>query len=161
IPLTDLPAIILPGNLSPIQFFIEAHRDNSLRENYDRVELARNILHVREALGCSQAEAGRQLGIDNASEVTKLLRVLRLPEDVLEKIGDGDGRLPFTSAYALSRLSDETTIRDLADKATRGLLCRDKLEETVIRILGGRKQRREKPIRVRTPGGLLAMIPPL
>jgi hypothetical protein len=97
IPLPDLPCQVLPHDLDGIRLFIEMHRDNALHEDYSPVETARNILHVKDQLGCSQAEAGRLLGVENSSDVTKLLSVLkRIPRDLLDKIGEGDGKLPFT-----------------------------------------------------------------
>ena len=160
VPLEDLPCMILPDDLDDIHLFIEQHRDNKLHEGYALVEQARNILHVKEQLGCSQAEAGRQLGVENPSDTSKLLRVLKgIPEDLLEKIGDGDGKLPFTSAHKLAQLSDEGQIRDLAEKAIRGLLCRDRLVDAVNKLLGNGRKVKAKPVKARTPRGLQAIIP--
>ncbi|HEU5458580.1 MAG TPA: ParB/RepB/Spo0J family partition protein [Terracidiphilus sp.] len=150
IPLPDLPCQVLPHDLDGIRLFIEMHRDNALHEDYSPVEAARNILHVKDQLGCSQAEAGRLLGVENSSDVTKLLSVLkRIPPDLLDKIGEGDGKLPFSSAYKLTQLSDEGRIRELADKAMKGLLCRDRLVDAVDRILhGAKRQKKPKPLKL-------------
>jgi ParB-like chromosome segregation protein Spo0J len=154
--LRDLPCIVLPAELGEADLFIEIVKDNRLHKEYSPIEDARNVLRVKELRGCSQAEAGRLIGIANPAEVTKLLRVLRgFPEDLFPLIGDGDGKVPFTTAYTLARLDDESTIRGLVDKVVRGLLTRDAAEDEVQRLLGTRKQPndgRVKPVTVKLPG---------
>jgi len=154
--LRDLPCILLPSDLDESALFIERIKDNRMHRPYTPIEDARNLLRVKELRGCSQAEAGRLIGIANPAEVTKLLRVLRgFPEDLFTLIGEGDGKVPFTTAYTLARLGDDSSIRELADKVVKGLLTRDATEDEVQRLLGTRKQPndcRGKPVTVKLPG---------
>jgi len=154
--LRDLPCIVLPSDLDEGALFIERVKDNRMHRPYTPIEDARNVLRVKELRGCSQAEAGRLIGIANPADVTKLLRVLRgFPEDLFPLIGDGDGKVPFTTAYALARLGDESSIRELVDKVVKGLLTRDAAEDEVQRLLGTRKQPNEcsaKSVTVKLPG---------
>jgi ParB/RepB/Spo0J family partition protein len=153
IPLKDMPCIVLPDGLDDVALFIEATRDNVMRENYSPVDLARNILFVMEKRGCTQAEAGRLLGI-KPCDVTKHLRVFKgIPEDVLNMIGVGDGKLPFSCAYLLTKLAEEQRVRDLAEKCARGLLCREGLEIEIRNLLGSNnRQQKEKPYTLSSGG---------
>jgi len=155
VPLDYMPCIILPEDMDDIHLFIEQYRDNAHHENYDRVERARAILHVKEKLGCPLAKAAQLLDIDDAGTATKLVGMLRIPEDLLEKIGEGEGKIPFTSAYELGRLHPNVEkIRELAEKVMRGLLCRDAVVTAVQTILGGGKRvKSEKPVKFRHNGG--------
>lgn len=152
----DLPCIVLPADLDDASLFIEAVKDNRLHKPYTPIEDARNILRVQELRGCSQAAAGRLIGIPNPSDVTKLLRILRgYPEDLFPLIGEGDGKIPFTTAYALAQLADEQQKRELTEKVLRGLLTRDAAEEEVRRLLHRAVRRcgdRQRNVTVELPG---------
>ncbi len=160
--LRDLPCIVLAGDLDEADLLIERVRDNRLHQPYTPMEDARNVLRVKELRGCSQAEAGRLVGVRSASDVTKLLGVLKnFPRDLHDAIGEGEGKVPFTTAYALSRLPDETRVRELAGRVVQGLLTRDAAEDLVAADLRGKSPRSPKPITARSPRGLVARIPAL
>jgi ParB family chromosome partitioning protein len=152
--LRDLPCIILPGDLDEAGLLIEQAKDNEMHKAYTPMERARNVLLVAEKRGCSHAQAGKLLGIRSASEVTKLTRVLSgFPQDLWPMIGEGDGKVPFTTAYTLARLHpNEAKIRELTDRVLKGLLTRDSAEEEVAHILSGGKKPKDKPLLIKYEG---------
>lgn len=160
--LRDLPCIVLSGDLDAADLLIERILDNRLHRPYTPLEDARNILRVKEFRGCSQAEAGRLVGVRNPSDVAKLLGVLKnFPPDLHDAIGEGEGKVPFTTAYALSRLPDPARVRELAGRVVQGLLTRDAAEDQVAADLRGKPAKPRKPITARSPKGLVVLIPPL
>lgn len=84
--LNEIPAIIKEvddqqaGELSLIE--------NLQRENLNPVEEARGYRDLMEKFGLTQEEAAERVGKSRAS-VTNLLRILKLPEDVLVLVEDG------------------------------------------------------------------------
>lgn len=152
--LRDLPCIVLPGDLDPVEMLIEQAKDNEMQKAYSPLERARNIVLVAEKRGCSHAEAGKLLGITAASKVAKLLRVLRgYPEDLWPLIGEGNGRVPVTTAYHLARLHpNEAKIRELTDRVVKGLLCRDAAEQEVGTILRGNRTPKPNAVTLRGDG---------
>jgi ParB-like chromosome segregation protein Spo0J len=153
IPLHELPCSLLPDDLDEAEFIIEAASDNELHHGYKPIERARNILRVAELRNCSHAHAGKLLGI-GAPDVTKLLRVLKsYPQDLWPLIGEGDGKVPFTTAYTLARLHpNEAKIRELTDRVVKGLLTRDAAEEEVTRFLSGGKKPKDRPLIIKYEG---------
>lgn len=147
--LRDMPCIVLPGDLDEASLLIEQAKDNELRQGYSPLERVRNMVRLQQLRGCSQAEACRLLGIGIA-DGSRWLSVLKgFPEDLHSLLGEGDGKVPITVAYQLSRLKDEGRIRDLSAKVTSGLLTRDAVESIVARELhGGRKAKAERPVKI-------------
>jgi hypothetical protein len=152
--LRDLPCIIIGDDLSEAEILIEMAKDNELRRDYSPIERARNIFKLAELQKCSLAEAGKLLGI-LPPETSKLVRVLKnFPRDLHELVGEGAGKVPFTSAYKLSMLQDEGMIRELTEKITQGLLKRDSVDLLVDQALGVKKQKKQvqKPMKISIPG---------
>lgn len=135
--LQTVPCIIVPRPQTRGLMFCDQFLDNQLHRGYTAIEKARAILHLAELENISHHEAGRRLNIPPA-EVSKLMKVIGLPDDLLPLIGEGEGRVPFSVAYTVARLEDVPTIRELFDKAARGLLTRDAAEAAVKARLSGR-----------------------
>jgi ParB-like chromosome segregation protein Spo0J len=154
----DLPCLLLPGDLDEASLLIEMAKDNELHQAYSPLERARNILRLMALRDCSQAEACQLLGI-KATEGSKWLRVLKgYPEDLHPLIGEGEGKVPVTTAYHLARLKDEPKIRELTERVKNGLLTRDSAEQIVDRELSKSKNaRRVKPVRF-SSGGITEVI---
>lgn len=149
----ELPCLVVRGEFDEADILVEQAKDNELRKNYSPMERARNIVRLAELRNGSYAEAGRLLGI-SAPEVSKLLRVLKdYPSDLHGWIGEGDGKIPVTSAYSLSRLQpDDAKIRELSKQVVDGLLTRDAVEGIVAGILGKRTERKPSPLKVKLTG---------
>lgn len=135
--LQSVPCRVEPRPQTRGGMFCDQFRDNQLHRPYTAIEKANGITRLAELDGISHHEAGRRLGIPPA-EVSKLIKVIGLPDDLLPLIGEGEGRVPFSVAYTVARLEDVTAIRELFDKAARGLLTRDAAEAAVKARLTGR-----------------------
>jgi ParB family chromosome partitioning protein len=70
----------------------------------------------------------------STSKVSRALALLDLPEDVQRRVNDG--HLAARSAYELSRLPNESTQRQLADKATSGKLTHAQAKTAVKQLKG-------------------------
>jgi ParB-like chromosome segregation protein Spo0J len=152
--LKHMPCIALDRELDEAEKLIEQAKDNQLHKPYTPIEQARNIVELKRLRpDLSYGEAGRLLGIA-APYTAKRLKVLNdYPADLHVLIGEGPGFVPFTAAYHLARLKDEQAIRDLTDKVVRGQLSRDAVTEAVTKLLGGKGQKKPKPVKVQDGGG--------
>ena len=97
--------------------------ENIQRENLNPIEEAEAFSKIIEVNNLTQEEAARKFG-KSRSYITNLLGLIKLPEQtkkyVIEK------KISMGHARALSKLSDETIINDLANKIiTDGLSVRD------------------------------------
>lgn len=133
---------------------------NAMRLDMSELEFAQVYAELLGKWKCSQAELARRLN-HNPATVAKRLGVLKnFPSDLHHLIGEGEGRIPFSVAYTLSRLSDPAKIRELAEKTVKGLYTRADAEEDVAEAMG-RGERKPKELKVKTGSGLTATFPPL
>jgi len=148
--LAEVPCIVMKAGQKEDALFVETFCDNAIRQDYSPLEKANAVCHLAAMAKISHAEAGKRLGI-GAPEVSKLMRVLHgFPQDLLPLIGEGMSKIPITSAYLMSRLPDEATIRQMADKVMHGM-SRQEVEAEVARCLGG-KQPKPKAVKVQVAG---------
>jgi len=159
VPLTQMPCVVLPHDLDAAGALIEQFRDNNLHQGYAPIEKANTLVTLMQLRKISQVKAAFILGIKE-SEATKLLKVMRnYPEDLHCRIGNGDGRIPFTTAYAFARLSpDVDKMRELTEKVIKGLLSRDDAEEMVNHLLGKQRDRRAKPVKIRAKNAVATLL---
>lgn len=156
--LRQIPVQVVEGELSESDEIQLQLDENEHRQDYRPIESFRALLRLKELNGWSNAELARQRRRP-ASEITKAFSILAgYPEDLWPLVGEGDGKVPVTTAYQLSRLEDVSAIRELTDKVVKGLLTRDAAEEVVGKLLG-KTGRRSKPVRLRTPKGVVVVIP--
>jgi len=105
--------------------------ENLQRENLNPVEEARGYKALIEEFGLTQEEAADRVG-KSRSSVANLLRILRLPETVLEKVEEG--ALSFGHARALLPLADildEKAFFALADRVINEKLSVRETEKLV------------------------------
>ena len=158
--LAEVPVQVVDRDLTETDIGLLQWEENEHRRGYSPVEKFRLMHRLKELNGWSNAELARRLKT-SAAEVTKSLAILeRYPKDLWPLIGEGDGRVPASTAYQFSRLPDDTAIRELTDKVVKGLLSRDAAEEVVAGLLK-KPTRRQKPVPARTRRGLSAVLPPL
>lgn len=97
--------------------------ENLQREDLTPVEEARAYLALMKELSYNQTELAKHVG-KSRSYVTNMLGLLNLPESVL-KLVDGQ-KLTVGHARALSKLSDEAKIEQIAKRVVKeGLSVRD------------------------------------
>ena len=88
--------------------------ENMVREDLNPVEEARACAALIEELGLSKEQLGRKIG-RSRSQVSNLVRLLDLPDEVLEMLADG--RLSEGHGRAILQAPDHDARRDLARRA--------------------------------------------
>ena len=127
--LSEIPAVILNGDdLKTAQISII---ENVQREDLNPVEEAFAYKALIDKFGMTQEEVAAKVG-KNRSTVANLLRLLDLPDEILELLKNGE--LTAGHARALLGLADEEKMLPLAQKIVeKGLSVRD--VEKTIRLL--------------------------
>lgn len=135
--LNEIPAVILEGDdLKAAQVAVI---ENVQREDLNPVEEAMAYDVLIDRYGLTQDQVAKQVG-KNRSTVTNMLRLLDLPEEVLELLKNGD--ISAGHARALLGLKNEEQMAPLAQKVVeKGLSVRD-IERT-IRLLNYEPQENE------------------
>lgn len=127
--LNEIPAVILEGDdLKAAQVAVI---ENVQRENLNPIEEALAYNTLIDRFGLTQDQVAKQVGKSRVS-VTNLLRLLDLPEEVLEMVKDG--QLSAGHARALLGLKNEEQIASLAQKIIEKDLSVRDVEKT-IRLL--------------------------
>lgn len=156
--LHELPVLVLAPTTGPLDLELATHMANEMRRDFTAAERAQFYLRVMNERGWSRAELCRQLHLTPA-KVSKTLTVFdELPTEVLERIGEGDGRIPFRAAYALTAVSDPAIRADLVARVTSGNLTVEALEEEIAELLG-KRPRNAKPVTIKLPGGVELKLP--
>ena len=127
--LTEIPAVVFDGDeLKAAQV---ALIENIQREDLNAVEEAMGYGALIDKFGLTQDQVAKQVG-KSRSAVTNMLRLLDLPEEVLEMLREGS--ISAGHARALLGLDDELAIIENAQKIIdRGLSVRE-VEALVHRI---------------------------
>ena len=127
--LNEIPAVILEGDdLKAAQVAVI---ENVQREDLNPIEEALAYNTLIERFDLTQDQVAKQVG-KNRSTVTTLLRLLELPDDVLELVRDG--KLSAGHARALLGLKNEEQMSSLAQKIVEKELSVRDVEKT-IRLL--------------------------
>jgi ParB family chromosome partitioning protein len=113
--------------------------ENLLREDLKPVEEARAYVSLMELNGWNGKEVAEKLRVP-ASQVSRALALLRLPEDIRHRVDAGE--ISARAAYELSKLKDMPQQRQLADRLATGNLTH---EEAASAVRQRRGKRRDKP----------------
>ena len=124
--LSEIPAVILDGvDLKAAQVAVI---ENVQREDLNPLEEALAYDALIDRFGLTQEQVAKQVG-KSRTAITNVLRLLQLPEEVLEFLRRGD--ISEGHARALLGLKNEAQMAPLAQKiAEKGLSVRD-VERTV------------------------------
>lgn len=118
--------------------------ENLQRKDLDVWEEAAALRQLMERCGLTQEEAARRVG-KSQSAVANKLRLLKLPEDVIDTLRSH--RLTERHARALLRLDDSDRQRLAVEYILKHQLNVAKTEEYVDKLCGGRKlPRKAKPV---------------
>ncbi len=127
--LSEIPAVVLDGD--DLKVAQVAVIENVQREDLNPIEEALAYETLIDRFGMTQEQVAKQVG-KSRSTVTNMLRLLDLPEDVLELLKSGD--LTSGHARALLGLKNEDQMISLARKIVeKDLSVRD--VERTIRLL--------------------------
>lgn len=125
--LTEIPAVVLDGD--DLKIAQVALIENIQREDLNVVEEAMGYRTLMERFDMTQEEVAKQVGKSRPA-ITNLLRLLELPEDVLELLRSGE--LSAGHARALLGLCDPELIPLFANRiVAKGLSVRE--AETLVR----------------------------
>jgi len=128
--LSEIPAVILDGDeLKAAQV---ALIENIQREDLNPVEEAMGYGALIERFGLTQEQVAKQVG-KNRTTVTNALRLLKLPDEILEMLVKGE--LTEGHARALLGLDDEQAMIDLATRVVQLSLTVRATESAVKRML--------------------------
>lgn len=117
--------------------------ENLQREDLNPIEEAEGYARLMEEFGLTQEETADRIG-KSRSAVANTLRLLNLPERVLELVKGGD--LTSGQARALLAFGDDKKIEEMATETVkRGLTVRT-LENMAKNKAKGAKKRKTKPV---------------
>lgn len=117
--------------------------ENVLREDLNPIDEAKAYNELIEKYDMTQESVAKLVGKARSS-VTNSLRILKLPENVVTMVRDGD--LSAGAAKALLPLTDEEQIYELALKSSKGEMTVRQLEKTVAKLSEPEKEvKEEKP----------------
>lgn len=127
--LSEIPAVVFSGDdLKAAQV---ALIENIQREDLNPVEEAMGYDSLIERFGLTQDEVAKQVG-KSRSAVTNMLRLLALPDEVLELLRDGE--LSTGHARTLLGLNNEEDMLPLAQRIIENGLSVREVEAAVKRI---------------------------
>lgn len=127
--LSEIPAVVFSGDdLKAAQV---ALIENIQREDLNPVEEAMGYDSLIERFGLTQDEVAKQVG-KSRSAVTNMLRLLALPDEVLELLKDGE--LSTGHARTLLGLNNEEDMLPLAQRIIENGLSVREVEAAVKRI---------------------------
>ncbi len=124
--LTEIPAII--KDMDDREFMEISLIENLQREDLTPIEEARGISTLMDTYGLTQEEVSKSVGKSRPT-VANALRLLKLPEDVLEMIENGS--LSAGHGRTLLGLEDESKIVAIADRAAEEQMSVRELEKLV------------------------------
>ena len=128
--LSEIPAVTVDGDdLKIAQISIV---ENIQRENLNPVEEAFAYSALIEKFGLTQEQLSREVG-KSRSAIANLLRLIDLPDEVLELLRDG--KITNGHARAILGLDDENQMINLAQKTVEKELSVREVEGLVRRIL--------------------------
>lgn len=114
--------------------------ENVLREDLNPIDEAKAFAELIEKYSMKQEEVAKLVGKARTS-VTNSLRILKLPENVITMVRDGD--LSAGAAKALLPLEDENVITELAMKSKNGEMTVRQLEKTVAKLISAETKKNE------------------
>ena len=137
--LSEIPAIVFDGDeLKAAQVSLI---ENIQREDLNPVEEALGYGALIERFGLTQDQVAKQVG-KSRSTVTNMLRLLELPEEVLELLKNGD--LSTGHARSLLALEDEQDMIDLASRIiARGMSVRE--TEAAVKRMNDLRNAEDEP----------------
>lgn len=132
-----VPAIVCERELLEGEALQSALVSNIQRENLNPVDSARAIQRLMALTGHNASATAAKLGC-SVSSVTKLLSILSLPSDIIERVAAKE--IPATAAYELARVSDPAKQAELARDLACGHLTRDAVTQATKQLRRGARR---------------------
>lgn len=149
--LLEIPAVVIDGDeLKAAQVSII---ENVQRENLNPVEEAMAYATLIDKFGLKQEEVAAQVG-KSRSAIANMLRLLDLPQEVLDMLGEGV--LTTGHARALLGLDDEDNVVSLAKKTVENNLSVREVENAVKKLNSISEEEAEAEIAAPSPYKMMA-----
>ena len=133
--------------ISPSEVLEQQLIENLLREDLKPVEEARAYAGLMELNGWTGKQVAERLRVP-ASQVSRALALLRLPDDIRQRVDAGE--IAARAGYELSKLENADQQRQLADRAADGNLTHEETARLVRQHRGKRRrQHRISPCHTR------------
>ncbi len=120
--LLTIPSVIEDGDVAAVDITLTQVLLNCQREDLTPLEKAKAIDAAMKSSGASATQIAAKLGLSDAT-VSRLLALLKLPESIQQHVANG--KIPLSTAYEISRISDVAKQLELATQAAGGQLTRD------------------------------------
>jgi ParB family transcriptional regulator, chromosome partitioning protein len=124
------------GDMSRSDILTEQVLENIHRSQLQPLELARAYSKLLQLNCWSQHQLSDAIHVP-ASTITRALALLKLPEDIQQKVATG--QVSARSGYEISRVKDDYTRRALADKAAAGAITHEDAARAVRQRKGRAK----------------------
>jgi ParB family transcriptional regulator, chromosome partitioning protein len=142
--LTTMTAITSEAPASPAELLALQLIENLVREDLRPIEQAKAFRSLMEAYGWSTRQLASELAVTQ-SNVVRALALLELPAAIQDQVEQGT--LAPATAYELSKVEDDRTRRDLAERVVAEGMTRAETVEVVRQAVGGPKGK-GKPARL-------------
>lgn len=139
--LTEIPAIV--RHFDDDQMLEIALVENIQREDLNPIEVALGLQTMAQTLQLSHEELAQRTGKDRTT-VTNLLRLLRLPVEIQQLVGEK--KLTMGHARALLSLENEDQQREIALRAVDGGWSVRQVEQTVRNLLNPPEPKEAEPV---------------
>ena len=126
----EIDCVFIEGELPAGEILEQQLIENCQREDLQPMELAHGFADLMKLNDWNAKQVAEAMHV-SASKVTRILALRKLPLDVQSEIAQG--RIPERTAYELSKLTCEETIRRLAQHAAKGRLTTAQARKTVTR----------------------------
>ena len=126
--LTSVPCIFVETELTSAEILEEQLVENLLREDLNPIEQATSFQRYMELVGCHAKDLASLLKV-SPSTVTRMLTLLKLPEDVQEQVAAGD--IPPRTGFEIAKLRDDTAQKEMAERVVAQKLTADDAAKAV------------------------------
>jgi ParB family chromosome partitioning protein len=141
--MTTLSCVIHDSPLEPAEVLAIQMIENVHRDDLKPVEQARAVERLKAQFGWNQTRVAQELGVSQAS-VARMLSLLKLPEDVQERVDSG--RIGRMAGHHIAR-ADPASQSRVAESVESGRLTQEEtaaVVEVAPKRAGGGKSRSKK-----------------
>lgn len=132
--LTEVPVTV--REMTDEQESVFALIENLQREDLNAIEEAEGLRQLIETFGLTQEQAAARIG-KSRSAVTNSLRLLRLPQDIIERVQAGD--ISMGHARALLSMEDADKLHAVAERIVKDGISVRETERLAKRANAGEK----------------------
>lgn len=126
----EIDCLFIEGELPAGEILQQQLIENCQREDLQPMELAHGFADLMTLNDWNAKQVADSMHVP-ASKVTRILALRKLPSEVQQQVADR--HIPERTAYELSKLTCEKTIRQLAQQAAQGRLTTAQARKTVTR----------------------------